>query len=117
MLDELLKAHHDEFILLCKIHQVKELYAFGSSITDHYTADIDIVVEVDEPDPLNRGELLLSLWTELEDLFSKKIDLLTINSIRNPYLKQSIDSTKKLIYDGSKEEIVYCILSSFVTST
>lgn len=109
MLDELLKAHHDEFILLCKTHKVKELYAFGSSITNNYTpeSDIDLVVEINETDPLNRGELLLSLWTEFEDFFNKKVDLLTINSIRNPYLKQSIDSTKKLIYDGSKEEIVY----------
>jgi len=108
MLDELLKQHATEFLLLCKTHQVKYLYAFGSSITDHYTpdSDIDLVIEVDEPDPLNRGELLLSFWMETESLFNKKIDLLTPDSIRNPYLKKQIESTKKLIYDGSKEEIV-----------
>jgi uncharacterized protein len=109
MLDALLKKHRKQFLLLCKTHQVKELYAFGSSITDNYTpdSDIDLIVEIDEPDPLNQGELLLSLWTELETLFDKEVDMLTIKSIKNPYLKQSIDSTKKLIYDGSKEEIVY----------
>src|SRR5258708_30971639 len=108
MLDELLKQHANEFLLLCKTHQVKYLYAFGSSITDHYTtdSDIDLVVEVDEPDPLNRGELLLSLWNGLEGLFNKRVDLLTFESIKNPYLKESIEQTKKLIYNGSKEEIV-----------
>jgi predicted nucleotidyltransferase len=108
MLDELLKQHLKVFILLCKTHQVKYLYAFGSSITDHYhdESDIDIVVEIDEPDPLNRGELLLSFWMDLESLFKKKVDMLTPDSIKNPYLKEEIDNTKKLIYDGSKEEIV-----------
>jgi uncharacterized protein len=108
MLDELLKQYAAEFLLLCKTHQVKYLYAFGSSITDHDTpdSDIDLVVEIDEPDPLNRGDLLLSFWMEMESLFEKKVDLLTPDSIRNPYLKKQIESTKKLIYDGSKEEIV-----------
>jgi uncharacterized protein len=108
MLNELIKLRNHDFLLLCKTHQVKYLYAFGSSITDHYTpdSDIDLVVEIDEPDPLNRGDLLLSFWMEMESLFEKKVDLLTPDSIRNPYLKKQIESTKKLIYDGSKEEIV-----------
>jgi uncharacterized protein len=108
MLNELIKLRNHDFLLFCKTHQVKYLYAFGSSITDHYTpdSDIDLVVEIDEPDPLNRGDLLLSFWMEMESLFEKKVDLLTPDSIRNPYLKKQIESTKKLIYDGSKEEIV-----------
>ena len=108
MLDELLQKHHEAFLLLCKTHQVKYLYAFGSSITDYYTdeSDIDLLIDVDEPDPLNRGELLLSIWSALESLFNRRIDLLTNDSIRNPYLRESIDNSRKLIYDGSKEEIV-----------
>ncbi len=108
MLDELLKLHGNTFLFLCKTHQVKYLYAFGSSITDRYTnaSDIDLVVEIDETDPLNRGELLLSFWMKLEDLFMKKVDLLTFDSIRNHHLEEHIENTKKLIYDGSKEEIV-----------
>lgn len=100
MLDKLLRLYNDEFLALCKTHKVKYLYAFGSSITDHYTptSDVDLVVELDEPDPLNRGELLLSFWMELEALFQKRVDLLTFDSIRNHHLEEHIENTKKLIF-------------------
>ncbi|MFB0946617.1 MAG: hypothetical protein QMB24_10795 [Spirosomataceae bacterium] len=56
--------------------------------------------------PLQRGENLISLWEELENLFERKVDLLTDQPIRNTYLKSSIDSTKQLIYDGIGEEVL-----------
>lgn len=98
----LIKERYDDFIDLCRAHKVDKIYAFGSSITDHFDADksdIDIVVKIDINDPADRGEALLSLWDNLERLFNRKIDLLTDDSIRNPYLKSNIDRTKKLIYD------------------
>jgi len=97
-----------EFISLCKSHKVRELYAFGSVVNGNFTdkSDIDLVVEIDESNPLNKGELLLSLWDKFENYFNRKVDLLTPDSIKNPYLKESIDHSKKLIYNGSKEEIL-----------
>jgi predicted nucleotidyltransferase len=96
------------FKTLCEDHKVKYLYAFGSSVTDRFdeeTSDIDLLVEIDSTDPIDRGETLLSLWDRFETFFNKKVDLLTVSSIRNPYLKKSIDSTKRLIYDGSGKEV------------
>ena len=55
---------------------------------------------------MERGELLISIWDKLEDFFGRKVDLLTSGSIKNPYLKKSIDATKVLIYDGSKEKVL-----------
>ena len=96
------------FISICKAHKVKELFAFGSVITDHFNdeSDLDLLVDVDEEDPLICGDLLLSFWDEMEKYSGRKVDLLTPNSLRNPYLKEEIDRTKKLIYDGSKEKIL-----------
>ena len=98
----------NEFIALCKSHKVKELYAFGSVVNGNFTdqSDIDLIVEIDERNPLNRGQLILSLWNKFEQYFNRKVDLLTNNSLRNPYLKDSINNTKRLIYDGSKEEVL-----------
>jgi predicted nucleotidyltransferase len=104
--DQISKKKKD-FTLLCKSHNVKYLYAFGSSIDERFdtkTSDIDLLVEIDSPDPIDRGEKLLSLWDLFEDFFNRKVDLLTESSIRNPYLKRSIESTKVLIYDGSGEK-------------
>jgi len=90
------------FLNLCKIHNVKYLYAFGSSITDKFDkekSDIDLLVEIDDSDPIERGEKLISLWDTFELFFKTKVDLLTDSSIKNPYLRKNIDSTKVLIYD------------------
>jgi len=103
--DQISKKKND-FILLCKSHNVKYLYAFGSSTNERFDpkiSDIDLLVEIDSSDPLDRGEKLLSLWDLFENFFNRKVDLLTESSIRNPYLKKSIESTKVLIYDGSGE--------------
>jgi len=106
--DEILKQVTD-FTALCQIHKVRYLYAFGSSTTDKFndeTSDIDLLVEIDDPDPIERGEKLLSLWDAFETFFHRKVDLLTDSSIRNPYLRKSIDSTKILIYDGQSSKVV-----------
>ncbi|MBS1487738.1 MAG: nucleotidyltransferase domain-containing protein [Bacteroidetes bacterium] len=104
----LIKRKYPDFVSLCQTHKVNKIYAFGSSITDHFdpaNSDIDIIVKIDIDDPADRGEALLSLWDKLEVLFDRKIDLLTEDSIRNPYLKSNINRTKKLIYDGEGEKV------------
>ena len=93
---------------LCETHKVKSLYAFGSSVTESFNptkSDIDLLVEIDDVDPIERGEMLLSLWDKFEDFFKRKVDLLTDASIKNPFLRKSIDASKVLIYDGSGKEI------------
>jgi len=65
-----------------------------------------LLVEIDEPDPIKRGEKLISLWDTFEDFFKRKVDLLTDSRIRNPYLRKSFDSTKVLIYDGKKSKVL-----------
>jgi len=105
--DEIAKRRED-FEYLCADHKVKFLYAFGSSITDRFDpdkSDIDLLVEIDDNDPIERGEKLISLWDMFEDFFQKKVDLLTDSSVKNPFLRKSIDATKVLIYDGSRQKV------------
>lgn len=104
----LIKERKSDFTNLCKKHKVGTLYAFGSSITEHFDpvkSDIDVVVELDIKDPIEYGETLLSFWDQLEKFFNREVDLLTEDSIQNPYLKKSIEATKKLIYDRQGEKI------------
>lgn len=106
--NEISNRKHD-FKSLCESHKVKYLYAFGSSVNggfDEKKSDIDFLVEIDSPDPIIRGEALMSLWDNFEEFFHRKVDLLTNSSIRNPYLQKSIDSTKVLIYDGPGKKVL-----------
>lgn len=103
-----LAAYLDELFELCKLHDVNKLYAFGSVVTDKFnsvSSDIDLIVELKEMPPLEKGETLLKLWDDLEILFQRKVDLLTSQSIKNPYFKKNIEKAKKLIYDRQRQEI------------
>ncbi len=104
----ILKERNSDFVKICALHKVEKIYAFGSSITNHFDfakSDIDLIVELAIQDPIEYGETLLSLWNTLESFFNRKVDLLTEESIQNPYLRKSIESTKKLIYDRQGEKV------------
>ena len=105
-----IESKSEEFLTLCKTHDVKSLYAFGSSTTDKFdvnSSDIDLLVEIETADPIERGEKLMDLWEKFENFFQRRVDLLTSKSLRNPFLKKSIDSSKILIYDGQRQEISF----------
>jgi predicted nucleotidyltransferase len=96
------------FVDLLVNHKVKSLYAFGSSTNDNFDlekSDIDLLVEIDEENPIERGEKIISLWDNFELFFHRKVDLLTDLSIKNPFLRKNIDQTKVLIYDGFRKQI------------
>ncbi len=99
-----LKEFHD----ICNYYNVKSLYAFGSAVRDDFddeSSDVDLLVEIDDTDPIGKGEKLMNLWDHLEDFFKRKVDLLTEPSIKNPVLKATIDRTKVLIYDGKSKKV------------
>ncbi len=107
-LKESIKYKSADFLSLCESHNVKNLYAFGSSITDQFNedlSDIDLLIEIDNDDPIERGENLMDIWDKFEQFFQRKVDLLTNTSIKNPILRKNIDATKILIYDGKKQKI------------
>ncbi len=109
ILQEEISKHESDFRKLCQKHKVKFLYGFGSSVTGSFnkkSSDIDLLVEIDEVDPIERGDKLISLWDNFEAFFKRKVDMLTESSIQNPYLKRSIDFTKILIYDGNGSRVI-----------
>lgn len=95
---------------LCRKNKaVSRLYLFGSALTPRFdvnTSDIDILVETKDLSPEEKGEQLILLWNELEALFNRRVDLLTENSLSNPFLKEEIEQTKTLIYDGQSRQIL-----------
>ncbi len=93
---------------LCEKFKVNRLFIFGSAATNHFnpkTSDIDLIVELDPMPPIEKGLILIEFWESLEDLFQRKVDLLTDKPIENPYLKKNIEATKRLIYDRESEKV------------
>ncbi len=92
----------DKIIAICLKYKVSKLYVFGSVSKGTFNpnkSDVDLIVELEPMDPVAKGEALLNLWNEMENLFARKVDLITMQKIKNPFLKEDIDISKKLIYD------------------
>ena len=104
-----LKENIPSLIEICERHQVSKLFVFGSVITEKFDpekSDIDLIVELAAMPPEEKGGHLIDLWDELEELFQRKVDLLTDQPIKNPFLKENVEKTKLMIYDREREEIL-----------
>jgi uncharacterized protein len=85
---------------LCRKHKVSRLFVFGSVLKNKLkkNSDIDLIVDFGEIDVYDYADNYFDLKFSLENLFKRNVDLLEDKAINNPYLRQSIDSTKQLIY-------------------
>ena len=86
--------------LLCAKHKVAKLFAFGSVLTNRFKSDsdLDFVVDFEGVNHYDYADNYFDLKYSLENLFKRDVDLLEDKAINNPYLRQTIDSTKQLIY-------------------
>jgi uncharacterized protein len=85
---------------LCRKHKVKRLFVFDSILTDRFkkTSDIDFIVDFSGVDLFDYADNYFDLKFSLENLLKRDVDLLEEQAISNPYLRQSIDSSKQLVY-------------------
>jgi len=102
---KIISQHIDQIGKLCELNNVKALFAFGSVITSdklNTNSDIDLIVDIDDKDPVAYTDKYYNLKFQLEELLKRPIDLLEIKAIRNRFLKDEIDRTKVQIYgEGS----------------
>jgi predicted nucleotidyltransferase len=90
----------DRIKALCCKHKVIKLFVFGSILTDKFkkSSDIDFLVDFDGVDLYDYADNYFDLKKSLETLLKREVDLLEDKAVRNPYLRQNIDSSKQLIY-------------------
>lgn len=101
MLNPFLQQKLPNIIPMFQKHYVERAYAFGSVVTDRFNddSDVDLLFDFKEglaPEVL--GEHIWDLWDELEQFFSRKVDLLTSKSLKNPYFIEELNEKKMLIY-------------------
>lgn len=85
---------------LCEKYDVNTMYLFGSATSDHFneTSDIDIIISFKDLPFEKYTDNYFELHEKLEELFNRKVDLLTERSLSNPYFIQSIEKSKQLLY-------------------
>lgn len=87
-------------IALCQQHKVKQLFVFGSVLTDRFNPDSDIDLEVyfENVPHEDYVDNYFNFQDALQELFGREVDLLEGNAIQNYILKNNIDRNKQLIY-------------------
>jgi predicted nucleotidyltransferase len=96
----LIERNIDKIRDLCSRHKVRRLFVFGSVLTDRFKkdSDIDLIVDFQGVDLYEYADNYFDLKESLEKLLKRDVDLLEEKAIKNPYLRQSIDSSKQLVY-------------------
>jgi uncharacterized protein len=85
---------------LCEKHHVVQLFVFGSVLNKNFDkdSDIDFIVDFNQVSLNEYADNYFDLKQSLEKLLKREVDLLEDKAIKNPYLRRSIDTSKKLIY-------------------
>ncbi len=89
---------------LCRKYRVRRLAVFGSVVRgdfDEAKSDLDFLVEFAPMSPRDHKEAYFSLLEDLEALFSRNIDLVELNAVRNPFVKSQIEMDQEAVYDAA----------------
>ena len=99
-MNRIVKDNIEQLKVLCENYDIKEMYIFGSVCTEKFSdqSDIDILISFKDISIEKYTDNYFKLHYKLEELFRRKVDLITENSLSNPYLIESIEETKKLLY-------------------
>lgn len=98
----ILTENLDQIKELCTKFKVQSLYAFGSVCTDsfHESSDIDLLISLKPRNFGDYADTYFALVDGFEAIFNRSVDLVTDQSLGNPYFIQSITRTKTPLYEA-----------------
>jgi predicted nucleotidyltransferase len=96
----LLDKHINDIQKLCSDHNVRQLYAFGSVLTNEFDkqSDVDLIVNFEPIDIASYADNYYDLKFSLQNILNRPVDLLEEKAIKNPYFQSSINQHRQLIY-------------------
>ncbi|CAN5254682.1 hypothetical protein BH23BAC1_BH23BAC1_16460 [soil metagenome] len=99
---KLVENKKEELQQICKHHQVSKLYLFGSAAKGNFDpvkSDLDMVVEFSSSvAPVDYALNYFSFLEALEDLFNKKVELISFKALKNAVMIQEIEKSKIQLY-------------------
>ncbi len=104
----LVSGNKDAIANLCRKFHIKKLDIFGSAVTGSFdpdASDLDFVVDLGGYEHGVAGRYF-GFADALEELFGRKVDLVTGEQIRNPYLRQAVEEQRVNVYEARNYEAV-----------
>ena len=101
-MNKLLEHNLTQIMNYCQENNVEKLHAFGSITTDNFTdkSDIDLLIKLKNISFEQYADNYFRLHELFEIIFKRKVDLVTENSLSNPYFIKKVNQTKTLLYEG-----------------
>lgn len=101
VMKNLVESKMRELKALCERRGVERMALFGSALRDDFDlgrSDLDFSVEFSPMSPERHAAAYFGLLEDLEELFGRRVDLVEIGAVRNPYLRRSIVEEQGTIY-------------------
>ena len=98
---KLLDTVRPQIEALCRKHHVLKLELFGSAAKggfDDASSDIDFLVEFEALQHGRYADHYFGLLEALETLLARKVDLVVIRAVKNPYFLESVGRSRELLY-------------------
>ena len=85
---------------LCINYNVEKMYLFGSVLNSNFNkdSDVDLLVKFKKIELAEYFDNYINFKEKLVELFGREVDLLEEQTLRNPILIKSINSSKELVY-------------------
>ncbi len=101
-MNKLLTNNLEQIRNYCQEFDVERLHAFGSITTDSFNnkSDVDLLVKFKNIPFEKYADNYFKLHELFEIIFKRKVDLVTENSLSNPYFIKKVNQTKALLYEG-----------------
>ncbi|MFP4027807.1 MAG: nucleotidyltransferase family protein [Candidatus Brocadiia bacterium] len=97
-----IEKHRRELSDICEECKIRRLEVFGSAATGEFRpgrSDVDFIVEFESPEAepglLSR---YLELCQKLESLLGTEVEIITPQSVRNPYFRRLVDQKRERVY-------------------
>ena len=85
----------------CRRWKIKEFALFGSVLREDFRPDSDVDVLVSfAPDGGITFDNRVEMLDELAEIFGREVDLVEKGTIRNPFRRHEILTTKEVVYAG-----------------
>ncbi len=100
MIDEL-ESNRETIAELCRHFEVTSLSVFGSAVDgtfDQRSSDLDLLVHFDPASSQCRFDAFFGLKEAFEELFGRPVDLISVESIGNPYFASAVDEPRHELY-------------------
>jgi uncharacterized protein len=62
------------------------------------SSDVDLLVEFDDMAHAERADAHLGFLTAVEALLRRRVDLVELGAVRNPYVRRGIEESRELVY-------------------